>query len=187
MVERGDLQRVKQPRAPGSQQSRWLYYRQTGTLSPELAALERALNGARPAPLDALRLARRRWLAGERIDMGALARELGVSRATLYGWVGSREKLIGEAALGAVIGVALFDVRPELVTRSEVAGIPVSQAMLFVAGGFLVFYLLETLTKMHSGPGHGHAHMSGSPPVGMVAAAGLSYVSVGRPPQLSRA
>jgi AcrR family transcriptional regulator len=59
-------------------------------------ALERALDGGRPTPLDALRLARRRWLAGERLDMGALARELGVSRATLYSWVGSREKLIGE-------------------------------------------------------------------------------------------
>jgi hypothetical protein len=46
MVDRGDLQRVKQPRKPGSQQLRWLYYRQTGKLSPELAALERALNTA---------------------------------------------------------------------------------------------------------------------------------------------
>jgi hypothetical protein len=44
MVDRGDLQRVKQPRSPDSQQFRWLYYRQTGNLSPELAALERALN-----------------------------------------------------------------------------------------------------------------------------------------------
>jgi hypothetical protein len=46
MVERGDLQRVKQPRKPGSEQFRWLYYRQTGNLSPELAALERALKTA---------------------------------------------------------------------------------------------------------------------------------------------
>jgi AcrR family transcriptional regulator len=62
--------------------------------------LERALgsdgNAARATPLDALALARRRWLSGERLDMGALARELGVSRATLYSWVGSRERLIGE-------------------------------------------------------------------------------------------
>ena len=49
-----------------------------------------------PTPLDALELARRHWLAGERIDMGALARELGVSRATLYSWVGSKERLLGE-------------------------------------------------------------------------------------------
>ncbi len=63
-------------------------------------ALERALAGdgaaVRPTPMDALRFARRRWLASERLDMGALAQELGVSRATLYSWVGSREKLIGE-------------------------------------------------------------------------------------------
>jgi AcrR family transcriptional regulator len=63
-------------------------------------ALERALTGdgtaPRPTPLDALRLARNHWLAGERLDMGALARELGISRATLYSWVGSRERLIGE-------------------------------------------------------------------------------------------
>jgi len=63
-------------------------------------ALERAISddGARrrPTPPDALRLARRRWLAGERLDMGGLARDLGISRATLYSWVGSRERLIGE-------------------------------------------------------------------------------------------
>jgi hypothetical protein len=46
MVKRGDLQRIKQPRKPGSKQFRWLYYRQTGHLSPELAALEQALNTA---------------------------------------------------------------------------------------------------------------------------------------------
>jgi hypothetical protein len=46
IVKRGDLQRIRQPRKPGSKQFRWLYYRQTGNLSPELAALERALNTA---------------------------------------------------------------------------------------------------------------------------------------------
>jgi AcrR family transcriptional regulator len=60
-------------------------------------ALERAREAPpRPTPVDALRLARRKWLAGERLDMGALAKALGVSRATLYSWVGSRERLIGE-------------------------------------------------------------------------------------------
>ena len=66
-------------------------------LVPRITALERArATSPRPTPLDALRLARRSWLAGERLDMGALAKELGVSRATLYSWVGSRERLIGE-------------------------------------------------------------------------------------------
>jgi AcrR family transcriptional regulator len=63
-------------------------------------ALERALTGtdspARATPLDALRAARRIWLQQQRIDMGALAEELGVSRATLYNWVGDRERLTAE-------------------------------------------------------------------------------------------
>src|SRR5260221_11258946 len=47
-------------------------------------------------PSDALRLARRRWLESGRVDMSELAGDLGIGRATLYRWVGSRERLIGE-------------------------------------------------------------------------------------------
>lgn len=47
-------------------------------------------------PAAAFRAARRRYLAGERIDMQALAAELGVSRATLYRWTGAREQLISD-------------------------------------------------------------------------------------------
>ncbi len=50
----------------------------------------------RPTPLDAFRLARRKFLAAERIDMSALADDLGVNRVTLYRWVGSREQLLVE-------------------------------------------------------------------------------------------
>jgi AcrR family transcriptional regulator len=46
------------------------------------------------AEADALRLARRRFLAAQRIDMTALAAELGVNRVTLYRWVGSRDALL---------------------------------------------------------------------------------------------
>jgi AcrR family transcriptional regulator len=52
--------------------------------------------GRRPAPLDAFLAARRRFLAGERVDMTALAAQLGVNRVTLYRWVGSREQLLAE-------------------------------------------------------------------------------------------
>ena len=52
--------------------------------------------GRRPAALDAFLAARRRFLAGERIDMTRLAHELGVNRVTLYRWVGSREQLLVE-------------------------------------------------------------------------------------------
>lgn len=42
----------------------------------------------------AFRLARRRFVAGERIDMQTLAAELGVDRTTLFRWVGNRDQLI---------------------------------------------------------------------------------------------
>ena len=51
---------------------------------------------ARPTALDAFRHARRIFLGGDRVDMQALARSLGVDRATLYRWVGSREQLLTE-------------------------------------------------------------------------------------------
>ena len=57
---------------------------------------------ARPTATDALRLARRRWLAGERVDMSAMAAELDVNRVTLYRWIGSRETLL----VGIVWGLA---------------------------------------------------------------------------------
>lgn len=47
-------------------------------------------------PLDALELATRKWLRGERLDIGRLAHELGIGRATLFRWVGTREQLYGE-------------------------------------------------------------------------------------------
>ena len=47
---------------------------------------------------DAFRLARRAFLAGERIDMQRLAADLGVNRVTLYRWVGNRARLLGEVA-----------------------------------------------------------------------------------------
>jgi AcrR family transcriptional regulator len=51
---------------------------------------------AKPGPLEAFRLARRTFIAGERIDMGALAAEVGIDRATLFRWVGNREQLLAE-------------------------------------------------------------------------------------------
>ena len=45
---------------------------------------------------DALTLARRRFLKGERVDVQAIARELGLARATMHRWFGTREQLLGE-------------------------------------------------------------------------------------------
>jgi AcrR family transcriptional regulator len=49
---------------------------------------------SRPTAADAFALAKRRFLGGERVDMSAMAAELGVNRVTLYRWVGSREQLL---------------------------------------------------------------------------------------------
>jgi AcrR family transcriptional regulator len=61
--------------------------------------LQQLLAGASPprrTALDAFSRARRVFLARQRVDMGVLARDLGVNRATLYRWVGSRDQLLTE-------------------------------------------------------------------------------------------
>jgi AcrR family transcriptional regulator len=71
----------------------------SGEHPPGGTPLQRHLAGAvspRPGPLDAMRAAQRMFLAGERVDMGVLAGTLGVDRATLYRWVGSRDQLLAE-------------------------------------------------------------------------------------------
>jgi AcrR family transcriptional regulator len=50
----------------------------------------------RVGPLDVFALARQKWLEGERLDIGRIAKELGVGRATVFRWVGSREQLYAE-------------------------------------------------------------------------------------------
>jgi AcrR family transcriptional regulator len=58
--------------------------------------------GRRPGPAaaasraDVLAAVRRRYLAGERVDVRAVAAEVGLARATIYRWFGSREELLGE-------------------------------------------------------------------------------------------
>jgi AcrR family transcriptional regulator len=56
----------------------------------------RGAGGERAAgPDQAVAAAIAHYLHGEPVDMSALAAELGVGRATLYRWVGSREQLLG--------------------------------------------------------------------------------------------
>ncbi|MBF6133358.1 TetR family transcriptional regulator [Nocardia otitidiscaviarum] len=44
---------------------------------------------------EVVELARRAFLAGERVDVQAVAAELGLSRASIYRWFGSRDGLMG--------------------------------------------------------------------------------------------
>lgn len=50
----------------------------------------------KPTPLAALETARKWFNQGRRIDIQGLAAELGVSRVTLYRWVGTRDQLLTE-------------------------------------------------------------------------------------------
>ncbi len=50
----------------------------------------------RPRPADALDLAQATFLAGERIEISAVAAQLGLSQGTIYRWFGTREHLIEE-------------------------------------------------------------------------------------------
>jgi AcrR family transcriptional regulator len=50
---------------------------------------------------DVLALATRRYLRGRRVDVQAIAGELGLGRTTIYRWFGSRDELIGEVLVRA--------------------------------------------------------------------------------------
>jgi AcrR family transcriptional regulator len=69
-------------------------------MSPAYAAARAEESGAiapaKATPADAFRAARRIFLAGERLDMQALAAELGVARGTLYRWTGDRDRLLAD-------------------------------------------------------------------------------------------
>jgi AcrR family transcriptional regulator len=50
---------------------------------------------------DVVEAAMYRYLRGRRVDVQAIARELGLGRATVYRWFGSREGLLGEVLVRA--------------------------------------------------------------------------------------
>jgi AcrR family transcriptional regulator len=47
-----------------------------------------------------LRVVTEQYLTGQRVDVTVVARQLGVGRATIYRWFGSRESLLGEVVAG---------------------------------------------------------------------------------------
>jgi ZIP family zinc transporter len=73
-----------------------------------------------------------------------------------------RLHLILGFSAGAVVGVAFFDLLPEAM---RFAGSTPERTMLFVAGGFLFYLLLDRLALLHAGghehdgqAHHGHSH-----------------------------
>ena len=66
---------------------------------------EKATRGrGRPAAAsreDVLEAGLYRYLRGQRVDVQAIAAELGLGRATIYRWFGSREQLLGQVIISA--------------------------------------------------------------------------------------
>jgi AcrR family transcriptional regulator len=69
--------------------------------------------GTRPVPArrgrpatasreDVLRLVREQYLSGERVDLTVVAARLGLGRATIYRWFGSREVVLGHVIADAL-------------------------------------------------------------------------------------
>src|SRR3954447_6196017 len=70
-----------------------------------------AVRRGRPAaasPEDVLDAAMQRYLRGRRVDVQAIAAELGLGRATIYRWFGSREKLLGAIIIRATEPVLMM-------------------------------------------------------------------------------
>jgi AcrR family transcriptional regulator len=83
----------------------------------------------RPSAEDALRLGRRRFQAGERLDMSAVADTLGINRVTLYRWFGSRDRFVVEV-LWSLARQALDAVAANVTARGP-------ERIVQLVGGFL--------------------------------------------------
>ncbi|MGZ4216008.1 MAG: QsdR family transcriptional regulator [Solirubrobacteraceae bacterium] len=70
---------------------------------------------------DVLRAVAEQYIKGRRVDVTVVARRLGVSRATIYRWFGSREALIGEVV--AIELERLIAAKRRLVTRRGAVGL----------------------------------------------------------------
>lgn len=79
---------------------------------------------------------------------------------------------------GAVLGVVFFDVFPELIKQIHQRSLSVSGVMVVVVTGFMAFFVLERLTRLHAGREHEHhVHAKHPQELGVVGAAGLSFHS----------
>jgi AcrR family transcriptional regulator len=73
-----------------------------------MAAASSSLSPASPRPnatqADLLGAARRRFVAGDRLDIQGLAAELGISRATAYRWAGGNADTLAARVIAALAG-----------------------------------------------------------------------------------
>ncbi len=78
---------------------------------------------------------------------------------------------------GAILGVVLFDILPEVVKQADEQRIALASVLVFTAAGFFAFFSLERITKLHSAREHEHREGQHRGELGTVSAAGLSLHS----------
>lgn len=90
---------------------------------------------ARPTPSDALALARATFLDDRRVDMQAMASELGISRATLHRWVHTREALLDQV-VGELAGEFFELARGQTAGEGEELVVGMASVLVGITGRF---------------------------------------------------
>ena len=99
-----------------------------GTVGLEVAPSwlsNRLADGGHAGSRRAFALAREQFIDGRRIDMSALATDLGVDRTSLFRWVGNRDALLSEVlwSLAAPTLLQAEEATSELRAEERVAGV----------------------------------------------------------------
>lgn len=84
--------------------------------------------------------------------------------------------LIMSLTAGVLIGVVFFDLMPEMFALARANNLDVTQAMIFLVGGFLLIHLLEKFALIHTNHEEEYASHR-HPTVGLINASGLSVHS----------
>lgn len=96
-----------------------------------------------PTPMDAYKLARRAFLASKRVDMKTIAEQLGISRVTLYRWVGNRAALLGEVTADLAIRTA----RAERERIDAVGGAAIAHVATYLVQTLMGFAPMQHLLR----------------------------------------
>ena len=87
-----------------------------------------------------------------------------------------RLHLIMSLTAGVLVGVAFFDILPEMFALSKETGMDIMSGLLMLVGGFLLIHVLEKLTIIHHGHEEEYAEHK-HPTIGLISATGLSFHS----------
>lgn len=84
--------------------------------------------------------------------------------------------LIMSLTAGVLVGVAFFDILPEMFHLTQDAHLDITPGLIMVVGGFLLIHVLEKLAIIHQSHEEEYA-VHKHPTVGLISASGLSFHS----------